>query len=223
MNDIAIIVPTLGRPDALAPLAANIASVTPRGRYCIVFVVDADDTPTHDALALIGAPKVLVQDGSYPVKTNAGVRASDTDWVLLTADDVIFHPGWYEKAARHFPDFDVIGTSDTTPATADGLHATMPIVRRAYVDHPGAAWDEPGNAFHEGYRHNYVETELWQLATDRGVAVFEPLSVIEHLHPDWGTRPEDDTDRKGNRQGVDDDRDLFERRRKKWRKRLTYA
>lgn len=218
--DVAIIVPTLGRPDSLAPLVTNLREVTPPV-YRLCFVVDPDDHASHSALAgLPDAAEVLVLEsgGTYPVKINAGARATDEPLLVPTADDVVFHPGWYEAALPHFErQTRVVGTSDRTPATAKGTHATMPILTRAYMEDPGAAHGEKGVVFHEGYHHNFVETELWQLACHREVAVFEPASVIEHLHPAWGTAKVDDTYRRGSLVKWDRDRSLFEQRLGQWR------
>jgi glycosyltransferase involved in cell wall biosynthesis len=217
--DIAILIPTLGRPQVLAGLMANLRQTT-RPRYRVCFVIDAGDAATQEAIAAMppaGDFFSIVSNGTYPEKTNAGVRATDEDLVLPTADDVVFHSGWLEAALPHFAEgVDVVGTLDLTPATARGQHATMPIVQRSYIEDPGAAYGEPGVCFHEGYHHNFVETELWQLALHRGVAVFERGSVIEHLHPDWGSREADETDRQGHGQGWDRDKALFERRRAQW-------
>lgn len=217
--DVAIIVPTLGRPEALAPLAANLRQTTP-SIYRLCFVVDPDDHATHSALAsLESAAEVLVLEGggTYPVKVNAGAAATGEPLLVPTADDVVFHPGWYEAVLPHFQrEVQVVGTSDLTPATVNGKHATMPILTRTYMEDPGAAHGEKGVVFHEGYHHNFVETELWQLACRREVAVFEPASVIEHRHPSWGTAKVDATYRRGSLTGWDRDRALFERRSGEW-------
>jgi glycosyltransferase involved in cell wall biosynthesis len=218
--EIAVIVPTLGRPDALGPLVENLRRTTPPA-YRLCFVVDPDDEASHSALAALSpAPEVLVLEhgGTYPVKVNAGARATAEPLLLPTADDVVFHPGWYEAALSRFrKGAQVVGTSDLTPATEGGRHATMPIVTRSYVEDPGAAYGEKGVVFHEGYHHNFVETELWQLACHRGVAVFEPASVIEHRHPSWGTAEVDDTYRRGSLAGWGPDRALFEGRMAQWK------
>jgi len=218
--EVAIIVPTLGRPGVLGQLVENLRRTTPPV-YRLCFVVDADDEATHSALAsLVPAPEVLVleHDGTYPVKVNAGARATGEPLLLPTADDVVFHPGWYESALPHFRQgLQVVGTSDLTPATRNGRHATMPILTRSYMEDPGAAYGEKGVVFHEGYHHNFVETELWQLACNREAAVFEPSSVIEHLHPSWGTAEVDETHRRGSLTGWKVDSALFEERLARWK------
>lgn len=217
-----VIVPTLGRPAALTPLLESLATSVGPGVARITFVLD--DADTESAIAVARAWEAghefgtLFQDGTFPTKTNAGVEATAAEWVLLAADDVVFRPGWLEAAleAEMASAAHVIGTNDLTPATAAGDHATMPLVRRSYIEQPGAAFDLPGAAFCEGYHHNFCETELCHLAMHRGVFVFAPESIVEHRHPSWGTREPDDTDRKGNLANVKGDEWLFLDRQARW-------
>lgn len=218
---VSVIVPTLGRPDALRPLLRSIAVTTPPAGVLVVFVVDHDDLPTDVELKAAWQQGWqfgrCFADGTYPEKVNAGLRASDDPLVLPAADDVVFHHGWLEQALEAFtPGVEVVGTNDLTPSTVDGTHATMPIIRRSYIESPGAAFGEPGVVFHEGYHHNFVETELCKLAQHRGVYVPCPASIIEHRHPAWGTREADETDAKGNQQGWDEDKALFQLRKAEW-------
>ena len=218
---VAILIPTLGRADVLAPLVESFRVTTPPDFYRLYFVVDRDDAATHQSLAEFeGDPDVQVDvcDGTYPVKIYAGCWLSaGEDLVLPTADDIVPHLGWYEAALKHFEaGADVVGTNDLSPATREGRMVTMPIVRRSYTEDPGAAWDEHRSVFHRGYHHNFVDRELWELACHRGVAVFEPESVIEHRHHGWGTREADETDAKGNQQGWEQDKALFEKRKAQW-------
>lgn len=218
--NVAIIIPTLGRPHALAPLLQNLRQTTEL-RYRVCFVVDRDDRETWEALDGLARARdffAIECDGTYPEKTNAGLRATDEPLVLPTADDVVFHSGWYETAVARFEDpaVQVVGTSDLTPATRGGRLATMPILRRSYIKDPGAAWGETGTVFNESLHHNFVDRVCWELALHRGVAVFEPGSIIEHRHHGWGTREADATDAKGNQQGWDADKALYERMKAEW-------
>lgn len=219
MSEIAILVPTLGRADALAPLFDSVRATTPDDAYRLVFVADHADEPTHRAiLALPHCPQVdlAVSDGTYPQKINAGYRACDERLILPTADDVVFHSGWLEAALDAFGSaIEVVGTNDLTPATAKGKHATMPIVTRDYIEY-GAVWGEPGILFHEGYHHNFVERELNELAKSRGVWTFAANSIIEHRHPSWGTAEVDDTYRRGAMSNWEHDSALFDGRSKRW-------
>lgn len=216
--NVAILIPTLGRADSLAPLLQNLRQVT-EFRYRVYFVVDHEDLDTRHVLETMPGFdfQVVVCDGTFPQKTNAGYRASTEELVAPLADDVVFHDGWLQAVLPHFQaGWQVVGTYDYSPITEDGGHVTMPIVRRSYIEDPGSVWGEPGKVFHEGYHHSRVETELWHLGLHRDVAIFEKGSVIEHRHPAWNSRPVDDTDRKGNMRNVEADEELFHQRKEAW-------
>lgn len=219
--NVAVLIPTLGRPQALRPLLQSVATTTSPGAANVIFVVDHDDLLTHVELQEAWQQGWrfgrCFADGTYPEKVNEGVRACDEPLVLPAADDVVFHPGWLEQAIAAFGEgVDVVGTNDLTPSTAAGQHATMPMLRRSYIEHTGAAFGELGTVFHPGYHHNACETELCKLAQHRGVYISCPASIIEHCHPSWGTREVDDTDRKGNLRNWDADMALFEKRQAEW-------
>jgi glycosyltransferase involved in cell wall biosynthesis len=216
MSTIATVIPTLGRAHALPALVENIRETSPL--HTLLFVVDNDDTETLETLTEL---PVLIhsQDGTYPVKTNSGFDVTYEPFVLIAGDDAVFHEGWYEAAEKIFtswPDIGVVGPYDMTPSTEEGHLATMPIVRRTYIENPGGAWGELGTVYWEGYHHNRTDTELWTLACHRGVAMHVRDCVIEHRHPLWGTAEVDDTYRKGGLAHIDEDAELFERRRLAW-------
>jgi hypothetical protein len=214
---IDIICPTLGRAGVLGPLAANVAEVTKEDFYRLLFVVDHGDTATQDELRRLGADFVLC-DGTYPAKSNAGYRRSDSEILAVIGDDVTFHAGWLDAALVEFEDSRVclVGSDDLSPSTSTRAHATMPILRRTYCEDPGASWALADAIYFEGYHHQYSETEICGLAQHRGVWGWAEGCVIEHCHPDWGKREPDSTDEKGQRQNVDQDRRLFIHRQKQW-------
>jgi GT2 family glycosyltransferase len=219
MNEIAIIVPTLNRPHLLFPLAWNVANTTPSGQYSGNFVVDADDVDSQRVVTGIEGPVGLIvtSERGYPHATNLGVHATEEPLLLLANDDVFLHEGWHEALISNLaPWVQVVGTNDLSPHTADGINVTMPIVRRSYINELGGNYNELGNAYHEGYWHNFAETELWQLASHRRVARWVENCVIEHKHPDWGKGPMDSTYEQGAKQRWDDDAALFEQRKALW-------
>lgn len=236
---VSILLPTLGRADRLEGLVANIAEATPAGRWQLIFALDQMDMESWDVLAeidfteLMGQVGAVACDGTLPVKTNAAYRFSSAPLVLPTADDVVFHDGWLEKVIEAFEDvgvdgteqwfrWHVVGVNDLSPMS-NAEHSTMPVIRRAYIeskDYRGCSFEEPGKVFHEGYQHNFVETEVCRLARWRGVWKYEPDAVIEHLHPSWGKREEDATDRKGGLgPSFDRDQKLHEERHNEWSRR----
>jgi len=221
MKEMSIVIPTLWRSHLLGRLVWNIVKTTPPGAFYIYFVVDQADDMTGMFLKRLDGPFTAVETKrrGYPPAVNTGVSAGEEPFVTITNDDVSFHDGWYQAVMDAFADgVDVVAPDDLSPSTANHDNCTMPIVRRSYIDDPGGAWQEPpGVAMHEGYHHNFAETELWQLAEHRGVAKFVDTCVIEHHHPDWGKREMDDTYAEGAKQRWNEDAALFEQRRQEWR------
>jgi glycosyltransferase involved in cell wall biosynthesis len=226
---VAILVPTLRRPHALAPLLESLEANTPAGSYSVVFVLDHDDHPTYREINRLGRPytRVMVEDGTYPHKINAAAAASEESWLLLTADDVRFHPLWWERAQElmvpgaegqimEHLEPGVIGTYDLhNRHTRSGKYATQILVARWYLRTLGTI-DEVGKAFHEGYHHNCIDVEICETAKARGLYAHTTESIIEHLHPDHGNRPVDETDAKGNRANRHADQALLQQRRALW-------
>jgi hypothetical protein len=211
----------MGRPRLLFPLVWNIARTTPAGIFRIYFVVNADDTVTqHAVIGIEGAlHMVLTQKKGYPAAVNAGVRASHERLIAIVNDDVKFHDGWWDGLRKVLrPNISVVATNDLSPHTTNGDACTQPVVRRDYIEVLGGSWGEPGVAMHEGYFHNFSETELFVVAIQRGAAVFAPECVIEHVHPDWGKAEMDDTYRAGSKcpGGWEHDQALYEERSALW-------
>lgn len=113
----------------------------------------------------------------------------------------------------------VVGTNDLgNPRVIAGKTATHSLVTRAYVGEHGTV-DEPGKVLHEGYQHNFCDTEFVETAKRRGAWAFAGDSVVEHLHPHWSKGDDDETYRRGQA-GFEVDRRLHARRRRLWQRRL---
>lgn len=228
MTEIAVIVPVLNRPAAALPLAMSLADAT-TVPYRLIFVCSPDDTAEIHACRYVagelGADVITVDwqpgRGDWARKTNLAYRFSDAPFLLLGADDLVFHPGWDTAAlALAHRGFGVVGTDDMgNPTVKRGLHSTHPLVSREYVDSCGTV-DECGKILHEGYRHNWVDAELVETAKQRGGWVFCPDSRVEHKHPFWGTAPDDDTYRAG-REHYAADAQLFRQRQRLWEARAA--
>lgn len=218
-EDVAILVPVLGRPHRVAPLVSSIKGATP-GPHRIVFVVTEDDTAERDAIAEAGLEPLVVarRDVSYPVKINAGYRATTEPWLFLAADDVDFRPGWLDAAFAEVDEgVHVVGTNDLgNGRVVAGTHSTHSLVRRSYCDDPGATADRAGEVLHEGYRHWFVDDELVGVAQCRGVYRHAHDAVVEHLHPYHGKAEVDRTYRLGEQRRRDDKRRFLKRQRRHW-------
>lgn len=202
MSEIAILVPVLGRPQRAAEVfeSALVASAEP---HRMIFLCSPGDHDEINACYETDAQVEVVDweagRGDWARKINYGLTLTDEPYVLLGADDLLFHDGWDIAALRVAEKgFGVIGTNDLGNATVmRGEHSTHPLCARAYAETWGTV-DEPEKLLHEGYQHQWVDTELVQTAKVRGQWAFAADSIVEHLHPLW-------PDGKGGHKGVMDD------------------
>lgn len=213
---IDLLIPVLGRPQNAQPLVDSIEANT-KVPHRITFLVSPDDADEISAIYKTGKPYIRSPDPRYAPKINLGAKLTKGEFVFLGADDLRFHPGWDVAALAAYEDTGkpVIGTNDLGNATVmAGKHATHSLVHRSYVEQGTA--DEPGVLLHEGYQHNWVDTEFVGTAQKRGVFVFASESHVEHLHPFWHKGTDDAIYEKG-RQHYRVDRRLYQKRRRLWR------
>lgn len=211
-----ILVPVLRRPHRVAPLLDSISAATP-APYRVLFIADPDDHEEHDAVRETGG-ELLIVDGNYARKINAGVESTSERLLFLGADDLHFHPGWLDAAqARLTRRIGVVGTNDLgNSRVIAGRHATHFLVSRPYTKL--GTVDERGKLLHEGYHHNFVDNEFVSTAKHRHAWAHAGDAIVEHLHPHWGKSDNDATYVRGQSQ-FDRDRRLFQRRRPLWRYR----
>lgn len=219
---VVIIVPVLRRPHRVEPLIASIERATDQP-HRVLFVCTPEDEAQRSAVDAAGAERIDLEGplraGDYARKINAGYRASTEPLLFLAADDLNFHPHWLERAADLLTDrVQVIGTNDLgNPAVRRGRHATHSLVTREYCDHRGTV-DGPGQVLHEGYEHNFVDSEFVATAMARRAWAFARRSVVEHLHPHWNKGAMDSTYERGLA-GFERDRRVFRRRSEMWKGR----
>lgn len=189
-----VVVPTVrARLGNLLPLWESLRASTGLAR--LVPVVDDQDHLSELSKLGVDTSHAVVVPGRFPVKVNAGYKASTAPWVQVVGDDVRFHPGWldHQQWIAGLYDGKVIGSNDlANPRVMRGEHATHWMLSREYVDTVGASWDGPGVVCHEGYKHWFCDDEIVTAAKQRGV--FQPAlgAVIEHLHPITGLVETDD-------------------------------
>lgn len=211
-TSVDVIVPVLHRPHQAKPFMLSVQE--PRAR--VIVVAEPDDGDTIEAWIRADAwVEVHPYAHTFAEKVNVGYRIGSSPWVLLAGDDARFTPGWLDAALEVATSgAQVVGTNDEkNTRVVKGSHSCHPMLSRQYVDTQGATWtDGPGVVCHEGYHHNYVDDELVAVAKQRGVWAAAKASVIHHLHPVWGTAPNDSTYRLGQRH-MELDRALFKARR----------
>ena len=84
------------------------------------------------------------------------------------------------------------------------------------MDEQGASWDGPKVVAHEGYRHWFVDDEIVAAARQRGAWAMALGSRVEHLHPLFGTAPDDEVYELG-RSHAEADGSLFRSRLEEYR------
>lgn len=227
MTQIAVVVPVLGRPQNAQTLVESF--LTSAADAELWFVASPGDDGQLEACYATGQPTLVATwepgPGDYAAKIQRGFDLTRAPFVLLGADDLRFHPGWDTALLAVASEFDVgvVGTNDLgNSVVVAGRHSTHPLVARCYIDQYGGAFGEPGQVYHAGYSHQFVDVELVELAKSRGCYAHCPDAVVEHLHPLWGKAATDATYRKGQADG-EADRRLFEQRRKLWERQTVPA
>lgn len=141
---IAVIIPTYGRADRLARVAANIAENTETD-HRVVFAVEVDDTASIDVAAELDVDVVVNErKANYSGAITTAYLATPAEHVFAGADDLNFHPGWDIPALALMDDWTmVVGTNDLlNPYVTAGLHATHYLVDRRYLDEVGGVVDQ---------------------------------------------------------------------------------
>lgn len=217
---LAILIPVLRRPQNILPLVESVEKNT--SDFKLVFIASPGDEEEICELSChnqsyITLDKNYENNGDYAKKINQGFNSIEAEWYFLGADDIRFLPGWFEQAmeTQRATDACVIGTNDMgNPIVMRGQHATHSLVLRDYVLECGTI-DQPGKVLHEGYRHNFVDSEFVETARWRGAWAFATNSKVEHLHPDWHKGKKDPVYDLG-KSGFAIDQRYFEQRKRLW-------
>jgi glycosyltransferase involved in cell wall biosynthesis len=219
---LAVLTPVLNRPERVEILLASLtASVDPRTvDLNVVWLCSPGDDAEIEAIRQAGHIAHVMRwpagPGDYAKKMNHGIAITSTQWIFLGADDLRYHPGWFEKALlRQQRAFScVVGTNDLgNSRTLAGVHSTHSLIHRGYVE--CGSIDDP-KLLHEGYDHQFCDDEFIQTAQARGTYAHAADAIVEHLHPDWGKGVTDATYLKG-RARFDADRLLYNSRRHLWK------
>lgn len=228
---ITLIIPVLRRPWRVKPLLdsyyASRDSQTAKSE--VLFVVSKDDDTEIVALDEAGAKYIVAgwsggSKGDYARKINLGISMAPSNWYFTDADDLAFHSGWEHTMLTIAEETGkgVIGTNDLgNTAVMDGNHSTHSFLsdnyawRGAIDDPPDEARISDPKPLHEGYWHNWVDTEFVGTARHRGEFAFAQHCRIEHLHFFWGKSGDDETYRHG-RERYDEDLAHFRSRRHLW-------
>lgn len=219
---LVILIPVLRRPHRIIPVLNSIRDNT-SVEHRILFIASPSDSEEIGALQTTKDVDFVVMDrdyegrGDYQRKINYGYQITTEPYIFLGADDLSFHPGWFEHAVQHMRGrVGVVGTNDLgNPRVKAGQHSTHSLVSRSYVDAWGTI-DEKGKILHEGYPHEWCDDEFIGTARKRRAVAFAKNSIVEHLHPNWGKATLDLIyARQGER--MKQGQELFRRRSRLWR------
>jgi glycosyltransferase involved in cell wall biosynthesis len=220
---ISIVIPVLNRPHRAAEVASSIFANS-EVEVEVFFVCSPGDDAEIEACRATGEDVIVVPwpcgPGDFAKKHNLAYKHTTAPYVFLGADDLEFELGWDTRALdlAERTGAGVIGTQDdANPLVKRGRHSTHSIVSRRYIDEVGGTWhDGPGIIYHEGYSHQWVDTELCQAAMARNKWAFAHTAVVRHLHPMYPAKgqqrtPMDDTYKKALEDGRPDG-ELFKQR-----------
>lgn len=229
MSSLVIGIPTLNRPHRVAEVSASAhASVSLDHEMRVCWLVSPDDRATLDAVEAVEDDMIVVswqpEYADWARKLNLLYDTMDEEWLLLGADDLRFHPDWFDTclaaAARHSgAGACVVGTNDMgNDRVISGFHSTHPLVNGDYIFCGGVA-DDSSKLLPTCYGHWFVDDEFVQTAQARRTYAHAFAARVEHMHPEWGKAERDDTYEQGYK-SIPADRAIFERRKSLWRGRL---
>lgn len=212
---LAILVPMLGRAHRIEPLLASIRAATPTAK--VLFLTAPTDADVRAAIDRTGEERLDVEyaPGDYQRKINAGYRHTTEELLFMAADDVHFHPGWFEACKRRLCDqIGAVGTNDLSNRRAiRGRHSTHSLVARWYAD-LGTIDGQPGILCEE-YPHEFCDDEFVATARKRRAWAHATDAIVEHLHPMASKAPMDDLyAQQGERMAAG--RVIYQRRKRLW-------
>lgn len=198
---IDIVTPTLWRADRLQSYVDNVHACT-SSEHIVTFVGEHHDDATRHTVQAIAKldPRVrLVMNHRAPNclgAFNSAVAHITAPFWFGSGDDVVFTEGWDEPLVELMNEgYRVVGTNDLhNPLVLKGLTATHMLIDTTYIQVQGGTMDlGPGIACCEEYHHGFFDTELIEVAKERGVWAPCMESIVEHRHPAFGLAHVDPT------------------------------
>jgi GT2 family glycosyltransferase len=219
MNNVAVVIPSVRRPEGLLRAIESVLSTTDGVK--VVCVLEASDNESMAILVrLVANSRVFASfideslDPTTAERWNHGAKFAqdnfDTEYFVIGADDVVFQPGWLEAAMA---EMNAMGGSGLVglnegPDSSFGRLATHFLVSRKY-----AVRGLGGTIMIPPYRHGWTDMEATFRAKRDGRLRFAEDARIEHLHPLYGTSEVDEIYKKGQ-STHDQDEELFQERLK---------
>jgi hypothetical protein len=210
---IAVIIPTLGRPHKVQSIVTNLQETAPE--VTPYFVIEPNDAVTAEAVADVHGNTIINRRvASYAGAVNTALHETSEPYLYVSADDFEYHNEWLPPLLNEIDSFGICGSNDLhNKEVLAGTMATSFLIRRDYA--VTACIDQPGIMLHEGYTHNFVDTEVIGTARSRNQFKHCSNSHVEHKHYLWGLAPHDDTYAKSVKQHEADWR-TFNNRKVLW-------
>jgi len=201
---ISLLVPTRNRPEMFARMY-NSALETAEGEIECVMYIDEDDDSYEDTV-LPGLVKVYGPRVVLSRMWNRCYEEASGEYFMHCGDDNIFQTkGWDTKIKEAFPDDKIafVHGRDGSPQD-NNQFGTHGFLHKNWVD-------AVGYFVPPYFSCDYNDTWLNDVSDMIGRHIFVEEVLIEHMHPVWGKRDSDDSDRerieRGQRDGV---KDLYE-------------
>lgn len=175
----AILIPSLNRPQNLEPLLRSIQFATPEDHYVFLMVSDSESVKIARELGHPYLDDSDNPDKRYVTRNNEMVRhlRPGTKQVFFGSDDIEFYPHWLDEALIVMNrGYDVVVGDDLR-----NQNGTMALMNVNYFSR--AVFDRPGDVFHNGYIHNFADTEQFFTAKVQGTFARAMNSRVEHLNP----------------------------------------
>lgn len=204
----AILIPTLNRPQYIKALIKNIREVTPEPHE-IYFMTSNKETKIiareNGAICFndVGETDLIT-------RTNALYRLTDEPLIYTGSDDMWCHEGWLSRLIEKIKE----GYEVVVPQDLLNPNGTQALITRKYIEEQSCCVDVPNVVYYPGYKHDFAETEQFEVAKKRGV-FSRSDAVVEHLHWANGKNQKDEDYLIGEKNSVGG-RELYESRMHMW-------
>ena len=183
MNEIAILIPTVGRAERLEKLLAQIDATT-KNIHTVYVITEPEDQATIDEARRLNAHLIINRPpNNYVTAINYGYTKSVEPFIFCGSDDIVFEKNWDQKMLKEFsdPNIGMVGAWDSWKITQTGKHTSHFMVKRQYIEELGGVEDEQNTIYSSQYQHFNCDIETEQVAMKRGKFVMS-TATIEHPH-----------------------------------------
>lgn len=198
--DVTVVIPSIYRAAQLKRNLAQLLLTAPAAE--IIAVLLPDDIESREAVRSLEIITIVDQDPGLGAIAawNKGAAHATAENIVLGADDVWFHDGWYEEALRCMAkvnNYGMVGFNDLSPW--EGRLATHYMVSRSY-----AVNEWGGVLMCPHYYHFYGDNEATARASRDERYIWARDAVFEHLHPAWKKGEQDAVYAEAIEKGGDD-------------------